>query len=94
VLHRLLRGCGAVQPAFLDLGTAPEAALLEDAGTDQAHRFRLYGALFVADDREPTVAAKELGDRPIRRAGFGVLRRMAVRAKREGPSTMARTLSA
>ena len=60
VLHRVLRGCGAQQPAFLDLATALEAALLERTRTELAYRFRLYGALFLAGERGPEETAEQL----------------------------------
>jgi Apea-like HEPN len=60
VLHRVLRGCGAQQPAFLDLATALEAALLEGTATELAYRFRLYGALFLAAEHDPNETAEQL----------------------------------
>ena len=60
VLQRVLRGCGAQQPAFLDLATALEAVLLEGTKTELAYRFRLYGALFLAAERSPEETAAQL----------------------------------
>jgi hypothetical protein len=60
VLYRVLRGCGAERPAFVDLATALEAALLEDADSDLAYRFRIYGALFLAAERDPRETAEQL----------------------------------
>ena len=60
ILYRLLRGCGARQSAFLDLATALEAVLLEGARTELAYRFRLYGALFLAPEREPSETVMQL----------------------------------
>ena len=52
VLYRVLRGSGVDTGGFLDFAIALEAALLSGAQTELAYRFSLYGALFLADERD------------------------------------------
>ena len=56
VMNRLLRGCGTQQneSAFLDFAIALEAALLGGTRTELAYRFKLYGSLFLRDNRDPS----------------------------------------
>lgn len=62
VLNRVFLGCCASRPdaGFLDFATALEAALLGGENTELAYRFSLYGALFLADRREPDVTFEQL----------------------------------
>ena len=47
-------------PAFRDLATELEAALLKDTRTELAYRFCLYGALVLAPEHEPEATAGQL----------------------------------
>lgn len=62
VLHRALRGCGAERRGLIDLATSLEAALLRGTTTELSYRFRLYGSLFLAPERDPRQTAEELKD--------------------------------
>lgn len=55
VLFRVLRGCGMQwqESGFLDFAIALEAALLGGIENELAHRFRLYGALYLGQERDP-----------------------------------------
>lgn len=51
ILSRTLRGAGSKDSGFIDFMIALEAALLEGSQAELSFRFRLYGALYLADDR-------------------------------------------
>jgi Apea-like HEPN len=61
-LSRALRGFGVrrKESAFLDFAIALEAVLLSGATTELAYRFRLYGALFLADTLDSKETFKRL----------------------------------
>lgn len=59
-LSRVLRGCAGPDSGLLDFSIALEAALLGDASTELAYRFALFGALFLAEELDPTVTFKRL----------------------------------
>jgi Apea-like HEPN len=61
-LFRTLRAFGTrrQESAFLDFTIALEAALLSGTTTELAYRFRLYGALFLADTFDPQETFKRL----------------------------------
>lgn len=62
VLSRLLKGCGVQFGGFLDLAISLEAALLGGIGnkTELSYRFALYGARFLADERDPQTTFEQL----------------------------------
>jgi hypothetical protein len=60
VLWRLLRGCGAVTGGFLDHAISLEAALLGGTKLALAYKFRLYGALFLSNERDPKTTFAQL----------------------------------
>lgn len=59
-LDRVLRGSGVRNGGFLDFAIALEAALLREADTELSYRFALYGALFLADERDPIPTFEQL----------------------------------
>ncbi len=59
-LSRVLRGCTTPDSGLLDFAIALEAALLGDANSELAFRFALYGALFLAGERQPEETFKRL----------------------------------
>jgi hypothetical protein len=61
-LYRTLRGCGTPESAFLDFAIALDSALLSGIDTELAYRFRLYGGLFLMDERDPAETFRKLGN--------------------------------
>jgi hypothetical protein len=61
-LYRTLRGCGTPESAFLDFAIALDSALLSGIDTELAYRFRLYGALFLMDQRDPKETFQKLAN--------------------------------
>jgi len=59
-LFRVLRGCGAAKPGFLDFAIALEAALLGGEKNELAYKFRLRGALYLRPEREPAATFDQL----------------------------------
>ena len=64
ILRRSLRGLGATSPeaGFIDLVTALEALLLPGINMEVSYRFRLYGALFLREERDPQEVFTNLRD--------------------------------
>jgi Apea-like HEPN len=92
VLYRVLRGCGAERPSFIDLATALEAALLPRTTTELTYRFRLYGALFLAPEHDPEETVAQLKD--VYKVRSDLVHGTPVRAERlRGAEATARTLS-
>ncbi len=60
VFQRLIKGCGAKSGGFLDFAICLESLLLGGVKDELRFRFRLYGALFLSEERDSQTSFDDL----------------------------------